>query len=83
MSDVTQMLGWRCAHVTLSSYPEGGRRSPGLEGGNSVMATLLLALLADIVFESAATRRRAFTQEMDRYFEKRGLVPTPKPIRTR
>jgi len=47
------------------------------------MASLLLALLADIVFESAAIRRRAFTQEMDRYFEERGLVPTPRPSRTR
>ena len=47
------------------------------------MANLLLALLADIVFESAASRRRAFTQEMDRYFEERGLVSTPKPSRTR
>jgi hypothetical protein len=51
--------------------------------GDSVMASLLLALLADIVFESAAIRRRAFTQEMDRYFEERGLVPTPRPSRTR
>ena len=53
------------------------------EKGDSVMANLLLALLADIVFESAATRRRAFTQEMDRYFEERGLVSAPKPSRTR
>jgi hypothetical protein len=52
------------------------------ERGDSVMA-LLLAFLADIVFESAATRRRAFTQEMDRYFEERGLVSAPKPSRTR
>ena len=47
------------------------------------MANLLLALLADIVFESAAARRRAFTQEMDRYFQERGLVTAPKPSRTR
>ena len=47
------------------------------------MADLLLAFLADIVFESAAIRRRAFTQEMDRYFEERGLVSAPKPSRTR
>ena len=47
------------------------------------MANLLLAFLADIVFESAATRRRAFTQEMDRYFEERGLLSATKPSRTR
>ncbi len=43
------------------------------------MGQLLLAFLADIVFESTATRRRAFTREMDRYFEERGLVPPPPP----
>ena len=53
------------------------------ERGDSVMAALLLAFLADIVFESAAIRRRAFTQEMDRYFEERGLVSPPEPSRTR
>ena len=53
------------------------------ERGDSVMAALLLAFLADIVFESAAIRRRAFTQEMDRYFEGRGLVSPPEPSRTR
>jgi hypothetical protein len=53
------------------------------ERGDSVMAALLLAFLADIVFESAAIRRRAFTQEMDRYFEERGLVSAPKSSRTR
>jgi hypothetical protein len=53
------------------------------EGGDSVMANLLLAFLADIVFESAAIRGRAFTREMDRYFEERGLVSAPKPSRTR
>lgn len=47
------------------------------------MANLLLAFLADIVFESAAIRRRAFTREMDRYFEERGLVTAPRPSRTR
>jgi hypothetical protein len=52
------------------------------EKGDSVMANLLLAFLADIVFESAAIRRRAFTREMDRYFEERGLVSAPKPSRT-
>ena len=41
------------------------------------MGQLLLAFLADIVFESAATRGRAFERDMDRYFEKRGLVPPP------
>ena len=38
----------------------------------------LLAMLADIVFESAAERPRAFAREMDRYFEERGLVPPPQ-----
>ena len=47
------------------------------------MGQLLLALLADIVFESAATRRRAFEREMDGYFEKRGLVPPPAQEKAR
>ena len=43
------------------------------------MAHVLLALLADLVFESAASRPRAFRREMDRYLEERGFVqPPPK-----
>jgi hypothetical protein len=49
------------------------------------MAQLLLALLADIVFESAASAQRSFRGEMDRYLEDRGLprdlAPQPVPAR--
>jgi len=36
---------------------------------------LLLRLLADVLFESAASLRRAFGMDMDRYFERRGFTP--------
>jgi hypothetical protein len=41
----------------------------------AMIAGLLLGLLADVVFESAASLRRAFGMDMDRYFERRGLTP--------
>jgi hypothetical protein len=46
-----------------------------------MMGQFLLSMLADIVFESAANRPRAFAREMDRYFEERGLVATPPPAK--
>jgi hypothetical protein len=47
--------------------------------------TVLMALLADIVFESAASTQRSFSREMDRYLEKRGLdkKPAARPATTR
>jgi hypothetical protein len=49
-----------------------------------MIVTLLVGLVADIVFESAAAMRRAFGAEIDRYFQDRGLHSTPPkatPIR--
>ena len=46
------------------------------------MGRLLLALLADLVLESAATGRRSVAHEFDRYLERRGLVPPPAPRET-
>lgn len=43
-----------------------------------MIAGFLLGLLADVVFESAASLRRAFGAEMDRYFERRTFAPTAK-----
>ena len=44
-----------------------------------VMAQFLLALLVDVVFESAASAQRTFSGEMNRYLDERGL--TKKPAR--
>jgi hypothetical protein len=38
------------------------------------MAQWLLALLADIVFESAASAQRTFRGEVDRYLDDRGMM---------
>ena len=40
-----------------------------------MIAGLLLGLLADVLFGSAASLRRAFGKDMDRYFERRGFTP--------
>jgi hypothetical protein len=37
----------------------------------AMIAGLLLELLADVVFGSAASLRRSFGTQMDRYFERR------------
>jgi hypothetical protein len=42
-----------------------------------MIVTLLIGLVADLVFESAASMRRAFGSEVDRYFTDRGLRSTP------
>jgi hypothetical protein len=47
-----------------------------------MIAGLVLSLLADVVFESAASMRRAFATEMDRYLTRRGFVGTVPPART-
>jgi len=47
------------------------------------MSQLLLAVLSEILFESAASQRRAFTREMDRYFKQRGLSPSTSPRKSR
>jgi hypothetical protein len=44
----------------------------------SMIAGFLLGLLAEVVFESAASVRRSFGMEMDRYFARRRFVPPAK-----
>lgn len=43
------------------------------------IAQILLALLADAVFTSAASKERAAVSEVARYFEQRGLPRTRAP----
>jgi hypothetical protein len=44
-----------------------------------MIVTLLIGLVADLVFDRAASMRRAFDAEIDRYFEARGYrSTTPK-----
>ncbi len=43
-----------------------------------MIAGTILGLLVDIVFESAASLRRSFGLEMDRYFDRRGFTPPTK-----
>jgi hypothetical protein len=38
-----------------------------------MLVTLLMGLLADIVFGSASTMRRSVDTEVDRYFKERGF----------
>jgi hypothetical protein len=47
-----------------------------------MIAGFVLGLVADLVFESAASMRRAFVTEMDRYLMRRGLVAAVPPART-
>lgn len=42
--------------------------------GTSMIAQLLLGLLADVVFESVASMQRSFSAEVNRYLEGRGLA---------
>jgi len=42
-----------------------------------MIVTLLMGLVADLVFESAASMRRSFDAEIDRYFQDRGFHSTP------
>jgi hypothetical protein len=39
-----------------------------------MLARLLMRLIADILFEAAATRKRAYEAEVDRYLEAQGFV---------
>jgi len=38
-----------------------------------MVVSFFMALLADLVFDSAATMRRSFGSEMSRYMERRGV----------
>jgi hypothetical protein len=49
-----------------------------------MIVTLLMGLVADLVFDSAASMRRSFDAEIDRYLKGQGLRSTPpKPTPTR
>jgi hypothetical protein len=49
-----------------------------------MIVTLLMGLVADLVFDSAASMRRSFDAEIDRYLQGQGLRSTPrKPTPTR
>lgn len=43
---------------------------------------LLLGLLADVVFDCAASTRRSFGLDMERYLTGRGFAPARKPTPT-
>jgi hypothetical protein len=49
-----------------------------------MIVTLLMGLVADLVFDSAASMRRSFDAEIERYIEGRALrstPPKPTPVR--
>jgi hypothetical protein len=49
-----------------------------------MIVSLLMGLVADLVFDSAASMRRSFNTEIDRYCQDRGFrVTPPKPTPTR
>ena len=49
-----------------------------------MIVSLLMGLVADLVFDSAASMRRSFDAEIDRYFQDRGFRSAPpKPTPTR
>jgi hypothetical protein len=43
------------------------------------MVALLMGLLSDLVFDSAASMRRSFGIELERYLQDRGFRSTPPP----
>jgi hypothetical protein len=47
-----------------------------------MIAELLLGLLADVVFNSAASARSAFEHDMERYLSRRGFAAAHKPAPT-
>ena len=49
------------------------------KGNVQAMVQLLLGFLTDVVLEAAASARRSFAAEMNRYFEERGLAAKPAP----
>jgi hypothetical protein len=62
--------------LTYSSHTVGTGEEPpdyGL-GGDSMLARLLMRLIADILFEAAASRNRSYEAEVDRYLEAQGFV---------
>jgi hypothetical protein len=49
----------------------------------TMIAEILLALVADVVFGSTASLRRSFGTDLDRYFARRGFAPPSKRSATR
>jgi hypothetical protein len=47
-----------------------------------MIVSLLVGFVADLVLESAASMRRGFGAEIDRYFQDRGFRATPPPKHT-
>jgi hypothetical protein len=47
-----------------------------------MIAQLLMRFIADVIFESAAARKRSYEKEIDRYLEARGFVPERKTAPT-
>jgi hypothetical protein len=43
-------------------------------GGDLMVARLLMRLIADMLFEAAASRNRSYEAEVDRYLEAQGFV---------
>ena len=49
-----------------------------------MIVSLLMGLVADLVFDRTASMRRSFDAEIDRYYRDRGLHSTPpRPTPTR
>jgi hypothetical protein len=49
-----------------------------------MIVTLLMGIVADLVFESTAAMRRSFDADIDRYLNERGFrstPPKPTPVR--
>jgi hypothetical protein len=44
-----------------------------------MLARLLMRLIADVLFEAAASRKRAYEAEIDRYLETQGFVLDRRP----
>lgn len=65
-----------CIHLTYSSHTVVvGEEPPDYgTGGDSMLARLLMRLIADVLFEAAASRNRSYEAEVDRYLEARGFV---------
>jgi len=55
--------------VVVEGYPSGYGT-----GGDLMLARLLMRLIADMLFETAASRNRSYEAEVDRYLETQGFV---------
>ena len=62
--------------LTYSSHTVGiGEHPPssGL-GGDLMLARLLMRLIADMLFDAAASRNRSYEAEVDRYLKAQGFI---------